>query len=66
MCKSSDYETNSKCIPQTQKLQALKKGVLIRIHHQCKLLTRAVKDDKLKAQRKAKLLGFLTNKINRR
>jgi hypothetical protein len=38
----------------------------LRIHHQCKLLTLAVKDNKHKAQKKAKHIGIIAGRLKRR
>jgi hypothetical protein len=38
----------------------------LRIHHQCKLLTLAVKDNKQKAQKKAKHIGIIAGKLKKR
>jgi hypothetical protein len=38
----------------------------LRIHHQCKLLTLAVKDNKHKAQRKAKHIGLIAKNLKSR
>jgi hypothetical protein len=42
-----------------------KRFFIIRIHHQCKLLTRAIRDNKMKSTKKAKQLGFLIQNLKR-
>jgi hypothetical protein len=38
----------------------------LRIHHQCKLLTLSVRDNKHKSQKKAKHIGIIAGKLKRR
>jgi hypothetical protein len=62
---SSAYFPYSPCHPELRKFLCCQYFV-IRIHHQCRLLTRALKANPLKAQKKAKRIGFIAHTLKRR